>query len=163
LCEKIKRLVVQAAVQVYHFNNNQSADDAQAEPMLINNDNNSSDGKDCSIDSPTTKRKTLFAYCEAASVLPKKMRIDIIQEINDEIMLFLKDQRYESDLIFIRSNHFPHLHQLALRVLCVPATSAPSERVFSRSGLIMRPHRSRLSKETLAKLTFVKCNIDLLS
>ncbi len=163
LCEKIKRLVVQAAVEVYHSNNNQSADDAQAEPMLINNDNNPSDGKDYSIDSPTTKRKTLFAYCEATSVLLKKMRIDIIQEINDEIMLFLKDQRYESDLIFIKSNNFPHLHQLALRVLCVPATSAPSERVFSRSGLLMRPHRSRLSKDSLAKLTFVKCNLDLLS
>jgi hypothetical protein len=47
--------------------------------------------------------------------------------------------------------------------LLIPATSAPSERVFSRSALLMRPHRSRLSKDTLAKLTFVKCNLDLLS
>ena len=77
-------------------------------------------------------------------------------------MLFLKDPHYESDLVFMKSMHFPHLHQLALRLLCVPATSAPSERIFSRSGILMRPHRSRLSKDILAKLTFVKCNLDLL-
>ncbi len=86
-----------------------------------------------------------------------------MDEIKEEIMLFLKDPRYETDLIFIKKNHFPYLHRLALKVLCVPATSAPAERVFSRSGLLMRPHRSRLSKETLSKLTFIKCNLDLLN
>ncbi|CAF4937644.1 unnamed protein product, partial [Rotaria socialis] len=50
---------------------------------------------------------------------------------------------------------------LALRVLCVPATSAPAERIFSKSGLLMTPHRSRLSTDTLSKLTFVKCNVTL--
>ncbi|CAF4211288.1 unnamed protein product, partial [Rotaria sordida] len=58
--------------------------------------------------------------------------------------------------IFIKKNHFPYLHRLALKVLCVPATTAPVERVFSQSGLPMRPHRSRLSKDMLSKLTFVK-------
>ena len=91
------------------------------------------------------------------------MRINIIDEINEEIMLFLKDPRYETDLIFDKKNHFPYLYRLAVRVLCVPATSAPVERVFSRSGILMRPHRSRLSKHMLSKLTFVKCNLDLLT
>ncbi|CAF3940844.1 unnamed protein product [Rotaria sordida] len=50
-----------------------------------------------------------------------------------------------------------------LKVLCVPATSAPVERVFSQSGLLIRPHRSRLSKDMLSKLTFVKCNLALLN
>jgi hypothetical protein len=78
------------------------------------------------------------------------------------MMLLLKDARYQYDLTFAKKNHFPHLHRLALKVLCVPATAAPAERVFSQSGLLMRPHRNRLSKDMLSKLTFIKCNLDLL-
>ncbi len=91
------------------------------------------------------------------------MRVNIMDEINEEIMLFLKDLHYQTDLIFIKKNHFPHLHRLTIKVLCVPATSAPAERIFSQSGLFMRPHRSRLSKDMLSKLTFIKCNLDLLN
>lgn len=57
---------------------------------------------------------------------------------------------------------FPHLSNLAMRVLSIPASSAPVERVFSRGGLIMRPHRARLGAETLSKLIFLKCNETLL-
>ncbi|CAF1432904.1 unnamed protein product [Adineta ricciae] len=147
LCEKIKRLVVQAAIQVCHSMNNELGDNApQVESMSIGSDNRQSDGKDSTIDSPTTERKSLFSYFEATSVPQTKKRIDIIQEINEEIMVILEG---------------PHLHQLALRIPCVPATSAPSERIFSKSSILMRLHRSRLSKDILAKLTLVKCNLDL--
>lgn len=47
---------------------------------------------------------------------------------------------------------------LAMRVLSVPASSAPIERVFSHGGIIMRPHRSRLGDKTLGNLAFLKCN-----
>ncbi len=57
---------------------------------------------------------------------------------------------------------FPHLSNLAIRVLSIPASSAPIERVFSRGGIIMRPHRARLGAETLSKLIFLKCNETLL-
>ncbi|CAB4041714.1 zinc finger BED domain-containing 4-like [Paramuricea clavata] len=53
---------------------------------------------------------------------------------------------------------FPHLSNLAIRVLSIPASSPPIERVFSRGGIIMRPHRARLGAETLSKLIFLKCN-----
>ena len=92
----------------------------------------------------------------------KKIRSSVVEEINEEIMLFFKDSRNDTRLIFDKRDQFPHLHRLALRVLCVPATSAPAERVFSRSGLLMRPHRSCLSKEMLSKLTLIRCNLELL-
>ena len=56
----------------------------------------------------------------------------------------------------------PRLHSVALTVLGVPATSAPVERVFSRGGIFMRPHRSRLSNKSLSNLVFLKCNLDKL-
>jgi hypothetical protein len=38
---------------------------------------------------------------------------------------------------------------------------APVERVFSRSGLLLRPHRARMSDQMLEHLVFLKCNIQL--
>ncbi|KAL7879730.1 hypothetical protein SRHO_G00019840 [Serrasalmus rhombeus] len=56
------------------------------------------------------------------------------------------------------STVFPRLYPVAMRALAVPATSSPVERVFSHGGLIMRPHRARLSASTLSILIFLKCN-----
>jgi len=41
----------------------------------------------------------------------------------------------------------------------VPASSAPIERVFSRGGIIMRPHRSSMSDKLLSTIVFLHCNI----
>jgi len=51
------------------------------------------------------------------------------------------------------------LQPLLEKVLSVPATSAPVERVFSQSGLILRPNRAR--KTLLSQLVFLKCNSHL--
>jgi len=36
------------------------------------------------------------------------------------------------------------LHPLLEKVMCMPVTPAPVERIFSHGGLFMRPHRARL-------------------
>ena len=53
---------------------------------------------------------------------------------------------------------YPELLILAFQVLCVPATSAPVERVFRQSGLLFRPHGARLSSDLLSMLVYLKCN-----
>ena len=53
------------------------------------------------------------------------------------------------------------LKALAEKLFAIPATSAASERVFSRSGHIMSPRRSRLQEHTLEMLTFLRCNLRL--
>ena len=47
---------------------------------------------------------------------------------------------------------------LSTHTLCVPASSASVERIFSASRLIMRPQRTRLSSEMLEILVYIKCN-----
>ena len=48
------------------------------------------------------------------------------------------------------------------KTMCVPATSAPIERVFSQRGPLMRPHRSSFSQGNLFMLTSLKCNKTLI-
>ncbi|GAA6090110.1 uncharacterized protein LOC115775858 [Tachysurus ichikawai] len=70
----------------------------------------------------------------------------------------------DNALSFWAKNHdrYPQLHNLAMKVLSVPASSAPVERVFSRGGIIMRPHRACLGHKMLQSLIFLKCNQMLL-
>ena len=51
-----------------------------------------------------------------------------------------------------------HQQRETTRTFCVLATSASSERVFSKSGTLMSPLRSRMSSKTLEMRTFLKSN-----
>jgi len=50
------------------------------------------------------------------------------------------------------------LTPLFCRLLCVPATSAPVERVFSQGGVIMRPNRARMGDALLETLMHLSCS-----
>jgi len=44
---------------------------------------------------------------------------------------------------------------LAFCILCIPATSAPAEQVFSVAGLTIAKNRARLAPETANELIFL--------
>ncbi|XP_023211757.1 zinc finger BED domain-containing protein 1-like [Centruroides sculpturatus] len=50
---------------------------------------------------------------------------------------------------------FPNMKKLADQYYCIPGSSVPSERLFSKVGLIMTTRRNRLASSILAKLTFL--------
>ena len=50
---------------------------------------------------------------------------------------------------------FPNLKNVAKKYLCVPATSSPSERVFSTSGNIVTCHRASLKPDAVDRLVFL--------
>ena len=58
-----------------------------------------------------------------------------------------------------RRTEFQPLAYLFERILTVPASSAPVERIFSKSGLIARPHRAKMSDKLLKSLVFAKCSL----
>ncbi|KAK6485750.1 zinc finger BED domain-containing protein 1-like [Huso huso] len=54
---------------------------------------------------------------------------------------------------------FPLLSKLARKYLCIPATSSPSERVFSTSGNVVTCHRSCLKPAMVNMLVFLAKNL----
>ena len=61
-----------------------------------------------------------------------------------------------------RQSLWPLLTIIAKHTLCVPASSATSERSFSKTGHIMRSRRWRLSDAHVQELSFISWNADLL-
>ena len=57
------------------------------------------------------------------------------------------------------SNNFPCLFKLVQMILCIPASSAPSERVFSKANLVVSKLRGRLTSDRAKALTYISANI----
>jgi len=58
-------------------------------------------------------------------------------------------------------NTFPELYMLQIKYLSVPATSVPSERVFSKAGLITNDRRNRLHPKHLDFIIFLNRNTNI--
>nr|KAG5685994.1 hypothetical protein BaRGS_028327 [Batillaria attramentaria] len=68
----------------------------------------------------------------------------------------------ENPLSWWRVNEarFPLLARMAKMYLAIPATSVPSERVFSTAGDILTSQRASLKPEHVDKLLFLKKNLE---
>lgn len=60
-----------------------------------------------------------------------------------------------------RKHLYPILYQLAMKRLCVLATSVPCERLFSKAGQILTERRNRLSTQKFEKILFLNSNLGL--
>ena len=85
-------------------------------------------------------------------------------KIKHEIDAYLKEQNLDAEgnpLEWWRSHEstYPLMARISKKYLCVPATSTSSERVFSKGGLIVTPHRASLKPETAEMLIFLSSNL----
>ncbi len=76
----------------------------------------------------------------------------------NEYMAYAEASRSTDPLQWWKGNEqsFPIVSKLAKRVLGVPASSAPSERVFSNLGNVANAKRSRMTPETSEKLVLLQ-------
>ena len=56
---------------------------------------------------------------------------------------------------------FPRFWRLAMKYLCVPATSTQAERVLSWMGFLLSKRRLSLLEESVSLQLFLKVNIEL--
>jgi hypothetical protein len=54
---------------------------------------------------------------------------------------------------------YPTLYNFVKKRLCIPATSVPSERIFSRAGQVLTEKRNRLKGAKVSKILFLSSNI----
>jgi hypothetical protein len=83
----------------------------------------------------------------------------------DEIELYNREGEIpwtEGPLDWWRSNQrrFPRLARLARAVLCIQATSCPSECVFSKAGILLQGRRSLLAPKNVDMMIFLHDNCD---
>ena len=62
----------------------------------------------------------------------------------------------------MNASRFPRLAEIARRLLCVPASSTASERLFSTAGLTVSKIRNSLKPENVDALLFLNKNCSLL-
>jgi len=60
-------------------------------------------------------------------------------------------------------SQLPTISLLAMKYLCIPGTSVPSERIFSSAGNIITDHRSLLSPGHAEELIFLSMNSKFIS
>ena len=58
---------------------------------------------------------------------------------------------------------YPHVATLARNKMSIPATSLPSERLFSKAGTVISDRKTRLKPENTEKLIFLSKNIRSMS
>ena len=75
-----------------------------------------------------------------------------------------KDGSFSNPLNWWRDNEskYPTLAKLAVTFLAVPATSAPSERIWSRAARVLTAKRASLKSEVTSRIMFIRENAALL-
>uniref|UniRef100_A0A674AI05 HAT C-terminal dimerisation domain-containing protein n=1 Tax=Salmo trutta TaxID=8032 RepID=A0A674AI05_SALTR len=100
------------------------------------------------------QEKVLFAaYCKR-----QKKAVGIPPAL--QLSHYLDICEGQNALLFWTMNRkaLPSLSRVAIRVLAVPTSSAPVERVFSHGGIILRPNRAQMTDRLLSNFVFCKYN-----
>ncbi|KAL4008423.1 hypothetical protein ACER0C_002275 [Sarotherodon galilaeus] len=103
---------------------------------------------------------SLFKTRAASSALPLPLEDVVEAELNSYLLTPVIDG--EDDPLAwwkVHNIHFPRLCKMARKYLCVPATSAPSERLFSTGGNIVTCTRSSLKPAKVDMLVFLAKNL----
>lgn len=83
-----------------------------------------------------------------------------------ELKMYCNDpvlNRKEDPLLWWKNNEakFPNLAKIAKKYLGIPATSVPSERLFSKAGELVSKKRNRLKPKNVDLILFLNQHVTL--
>ncbi|XP_037124783.1 E3 SUMO-protein ligase ZBED1-like [Syngnathus acus] len=118
-------------------------------------------GSEAEPDPPTKvkRRKTLASFFKRQGGAMTEE-----ESIRNELTIYLQITEVDSDVDPFEwwrchQTNFPRVAQLARQYLCIPATSAPSERAFSTDGNVVPCHRDALKPDAVDRLVFLAQNL----
>jgi hypothetical protein len=131
-------------------------DDYEEETRQINNDDDNDDDEE--EDNGSLLRNKL---AEIGGERINKSNVLNENPLEIEINQYLKDPTPRKSLLKYwhkKQINYPILSQLARSIFCIPATSSPSERAFSLSGLLITSVRSCLKETSVKYCLFLQAN-----
>ena len=87
------------------------------------------------------------------------------ETVKNELLQYLADKpRDTQQLLWWKTNEhrFSRLAKVARSWLCIPATSTPSERLFSKAGSVVSKKRNSLKPKNVDVILFLNSNHQLL-
>lgn len=129
-----------------------SLDDAEHNPPLLVASKSRSEEGDDGIWSHYKKK--------VANIKPTSVVSSILEmrQYTEEQLVGLKGDPLE--WWRIRQLVFPNLSKVARKHLGIVATSVPSERIFSKAGVLVSERRNRLNPENVEKIIFLNANFE---
>ena len=93
-------------------------------------------------------------------MMAKSLRERLMDEFREYMSLPMTNWRVNNIMEWWSDNEekFPNIAKLARKYLAIPASSAPSERVFSQMKIIVERKRWRMDPERLESVLFLRCN-----
>ena len=112
---------------------------------------------------PKRTKSTLDNLFGDVFITKVEQPVSLLDKVQTEINNYLQEPVLPltaSPLVWWKANchKFPLLAKAARCILCVPATSVPSERVFSTAGDKVTAQHASLSPQTVDILVFLKKN-----
>ncbi|TRY73003.1 hypothetical protein TCAL_14104 [Tigriopus californicus] len=120
------------------------------------------------LSSQASKRskKSLWTKMDREVITEMKDSYSSSNQATNELHLYLTEVprilRQSDPLnwwVKVGKERFPHIYQVAIKYLVIPATSVPSERLFSSAGDILREKRSNLGDDIATSLICLHANL----
>jgi hypothetical protein len=155
--------IIRIATENFEGNNNQNPVPVVAQPVRVadeDNIRNHNVGPGFLRDFQDDAAEPLNAEIPA-EILANSVRCEVEKyKVAPGCPLYSNDNHYSCPLQWwsIHVSEFPHVWDMAKRYLCIPATSAPAERVFSSAANLVNKKRILLNPDTVDLLIYLRGN-----
>jgi hypothetical protein len=155
--------IIRIATENFEGNNNQNPVPVVAQPVRVadeDNIRNPNVGPGFLRDFQDDAAEPLNAEIPA-EILANSVRCEVEKyKVAPGCPLYSNDNHYSCPLQWwsIHVSEYPHVWDMAKRYLCIPATSAPAERVFSSAANLVNKKRILLNPDTVDLLIYLRGN-----